>query len=144
MLTFEDLQAFKQMGLSEEFVDYYKTFVKPGNESQKIFENYSQWEELDIPIYESMDNIGGNPEVVVNIPSNGNLTLNFAPDLNSSGELTDSIEEELETVKSDPFDISPIVDPDDPQAYLNQELEQEESVEEEDDTPRFMTIQDLM
>ena len=144
MLTFEDLQAFKEMGLSEDFVDYYKTFVRPGNESESLCENYSEGNELDIPVYESMDNIGGNPDVVVNIPSNGSLTLNFAPNLNSSGELTDSIESELETVKSDPFDISPIIDPEDPQAYLNQELEEEKSVEEEDDTPRFMTIQDLM
>ena len=140
MYSMMDIHEFKS--LDETGTSYYESFVDSSSDTQAITESLSISKDLDIPISESVDSIYGKPDVSINLPS-GVLELSFEPHLNDTkGALTSDIDDEIETVRSDPFDISPIIDPNDPQAELNQELEAEES--DEDDTPRYMTIQDLM
>lgn len=137
MWTLEDFQNLKTMGVTG-----FKEFYEPMMDiNETVSEDYKL---IEVPYNEGINTYYNEGDVVVNIPSDSNIEFNITPDLTTGGDLTASIKEDEDTVKSDPFDISPIADPEDPQAYLNSELEEQESVEEEDTTPRFMTLQDLM
>lgn len=143
MYSMMDIHSFKNLG-ETGVNEYYNSFVDSESDPQVITENLAISKELDIPICEGVDSIYGKPDVSVNLP-NGTLEISFEPSLtDTKGEFTSDINEEIETVKSDPFDISPIANPEDPQNILEEDLSKETSKESEDDTPRFNTLQDLM
>lgn len=143
MYSMMDIHSFKNLG-ETGVNDYYNSFVDSESDPQVITESLAISKELDIPICEGVDSIYGKPDVSVNLP-NGTLEISFEPSLtDTKGEFTSDINEEIETVKSDPFDISPIANPEDPQNILEEDLSKETSKESEDDTPRFNTLQDLM
>lgn len=143
MYSMMDIHSFKNLG-ETGVNEYYESFVDSESNPQVITESLAISKELDIPICEGVDSIYGKPDVSVNLP-NGTLEISFEPSLtDTKGEFTSDINEEIETVKSDPFDISPIANPEDPQNILEEDLSKETSKESEDDTPRFNTLQDLM
>lgn len=143
MYSMMDIHSFKNLG-ETGVNEYYESFVDSESNPQVITESLAISKELDIPICEGIDSIYGKPDVSVNLP-NGTLEISFEPSLtDTKGEFTSDINEEIETVKSDPFDISPIANPEDPQNILEEDLSKETSKESEDDTPRFNTLQDLM
>lgn len=141
MITSMDLQILKnqdKVGADE----YYSSFVDENENYKSITEDLAISKELDIPISEGVDSIYGKPNSI-NIPVTGSLELSFAPCLtDAKGDFTFGIDEETDTVKSDPFDISPIANPEDPQNSLD--VLKKDDKENEDDTPRFITLQDLM
>lgn len=143
MYSMMDIHSFKNLG-ETGVNEYYESFVDSESNPQVITESLAISKELDIPICEGVDSIYGKPDVSVNLP-NGTLEISFEPSLtDTKGEFTSDINEEIETVKSDPFDISPIANPEDPQNILEEDLSKETSKESKDDTPRFNTLQDLM
>ena len=140
MFTLEDYENLKSAGVTG-FKEFYEPFMNMANDMTSVKAQFQK--EIHVPYNESLDTYyNESPDVVVNLPSDSNVEFNFTPDLTTEGELTSSIAEEEDTVKSDPFDISPLID-EESQAYLDEETEEEDE-NVEDTTPRFMTLQDLM
>lgn len=137
MFSLWELQSIKDT-YGNELDEYYGEFTNK-NEVFKESENDTHAkDEFDVAISEGTDSIYGKPDIKVNIPMMGSLEINFEPVLNiDKGEFTEEAES-VDAVKSDPYDISPISDPEDPLHFLNSEKENE------DDTQRYMTLQDLM
>lgn len=79
-----------------------------------------------------------NPEVSLSIPANAKLAINIEPDLTTSGEFTD-LEDEEDTVKSDPFGMSTYTNPGDIDDTLADEADEVEAQE-----TRYITLDDLM
>lgn len=129
MYTLSDIESLKLMG-SDSLINKY--CENQYNESVNF--ELPNTAEVNSPVGEGFESIYGRPSIKLNVPLSSNLELNFVPDINDTKDNFTTDLNNTEPVKSDPFDISPIQNPE----------EDDLDEDKEDTTPRFMSLQDLM
>ena len=130
MYTLSDIESLKLMG-SDSLINQY--CENQYNESVNF--ELPNTAEVSSPVGEGFESIYGRPSIKLNVPLLSDLELNFVPDINDTKDNFTTDLNNTEPVKSDPFDISPIQNPEE------DDLDEDEK---EDTTPRFMSLQDLM
>lgn len=130
MYTLSDIESLKLMG-SDSLINKY--CENQYNESVNF--ELPNTAEVSSPVGEGFESIYGRPSIKLNVPLSSDLELNFVPDINDTKDNFTTDLNNTEPVKTDPFDISPIQNPEE------DDLDEDEK---EDTTPRFMSLQDLM
>ena len=121
---------------AKDIVPFFDNFVTIGD-CTAAHARFPWTDDQKIPVTNYCESIYGDPAISVNIPIAGNVEINLVPtEENEVDNLTSSISPEEDTVKSDPYDLSTFNTPGSPEDSLADE-------KIEDDTPRFITLQDI-